>query len=391
MSGLAGRTQSSDVFTVVRVVVALTLLLQFAISARLWLDHPVFGVVPTWGEFSIAPPPFDRVWLGVLGVGLIGVAWSPRWTPWWLILLAIRVVPDRITWQPWLVQEALLLAVAAWGARRGERALPWLRVTAASVYVWSGFAKLHYGFLVDGASLVETAFGFEGASTSRIVVSTLVAVGESALGVAYLVPRTRRLAASGLIVMHAGILLLLGPLGTSHNAVVWPWNVALPIVLLAGVDVRRPAPALHAASRVLADVLVPSLVTLLMVIGPALGTLGLWDPYLSFRLYALRYPQALVLLLEEARDDVPALWADAVVWDPELLRPARGVDGALYVNAWSEQQLGAFAPASRAVHEHVARRLLGGVVDASAMRMELRPAPPWNGHAEPEIVALENL
>ena len=57
---------------------------------------------------------------------------------------------------------------------------------------------------------------------------------EMGLGLSLLFPRTRRVGVIGILVMHVLLLAMLGPWSLGWNSVVWPWNLAM-VVLVPGL------------------------------------------------------------------------------------------------------------------------------------------------------------
>ncbi len=82
--------------------------------------------------------------------------------------------------------------------------------------------------------------------------------------------------------MHALLLSLLGPWALDYNAVVWPWNVAMPFILYelfwsSGLPASEVLRSGEWRSQWAAIVLFALL--------PALSLVDLWDDNLSFSLY----------------------------------------------------------------------------------------------------------
>ncbi len=403
-----------------RWTLVLGLLAAFAVAPRLWLSGDVIGPVPLGGGTSPLGAPLDAGVLGLLVAGLLPmlrVRCSRRWIVAWGVVFLARVSWDRMVWQPYLLHEGVALLLLAFvpdesgtDDKPGERldesldggavgaagVLDAERLLIVLIYVWSGVSKLHHRFLVDGPSLVEAAFGLHGASPMRFGLSLAVALGEAGFGLMLLWPRTRRVAVVSLLLMHAAILSMLGPWAHGHNPVVWPWNLVMVLSLGLLFGLGRPVEANggSAAGATRAD---PgsrrggrwpiAIVMLVFGVAPALSYVGLSDAYLSFRLYALRYPDSYLLLRLEGREQLPEHVEASVLWEPATLRPVRGVDGYLSVPHWVEAQVGAFAPPSHEVTTEIARRLLATLPREVEAVLELRPVPDmWDGSWEPRFV-----
>jgi hypothetical protein len=64
-------------------------------------------------------------------------------------------------------------------------------------------------------------------ASAWLSLGLLLPLAEAAIGVGLLFPRTRGVAWVGAVLMHALVLLSIGPVGRSYNAIVWPWNAAM--------------------------------------------------------------------------------------------------------------------------------------------------------------------
>ena len=337
---------------VLRAVSALACAGLFAtlwVGRRMWLGDEVFGDLPAWPGAPLPPATLGSLHFGWLLAGLVPV-WlrphEPGWAVAWLALFLVRVVPDRLLWQPYLYLFAWLLAFAALGLRtRGPQgaALDACRWALAGAYLWSGLHKLNPVFLDEGAAWLLGPFGVD-EGWPLAAIGRAAAATEIGLGAALLVPALWRPACLGLVGMHALILAALGPAGRDYNPVIWPWNAAMVLllcVLFAAAAERRPLLRLRHALVVVA--------ALVFVALPALDLGRLWPGYLSFRLYSLNEDEAFLLapgsLLANEAPDAQA-----------LSRPLRGRPlRAVPLVAWSERRLGGVLPNE----PHVAALVVG--------------------------------
>lgn len=119
----------------------------------------------------------------------------------------------------------------------------------ATIYLWSAWSKLDAGFLEShGPKFVRAICDVMGVSTMfwsdgtwRIAAGSLPA-GELLVGVALLIPRTRRAGLVAGLAMHLLLFVAVGPWGLNHRAgVVW-WNVffmAQNVILLLSARSHR--------------------------------------------------------------------------------------------------------------------------------------------------------
>jgi hypothetical protein len=312
-------------------------------------DYPRVPVVPGWPALPVALE-YGLVALLLLALGAVALAprstWPARAAVALVVLLALG---DQSRWQPWLFEDAALLAVLAIAARRPEEALDAWRIIIAATYLWSGVQKLNVTFATQVFPwLVAPLTGTLAAGAARAVyvAGLAAALLEAAIGLALLVPRLRAVAVVGAIATHALVLATLGPLGHATNAVVWPWNVALALlVAIAFWPGRAPAATV---GRWRAPV--PAAAILVFGVLPALSFVGWWDSYLSSALYSGNVEIGVVALPDGLRGRLPA------PAQPHVQRNAAGTD-ILDLWEWSMAELGAPAYPEERVYRGVARAL----------------------------------
>lgn len=374
----------ADRVRLVTAVVAVGTLASLGLAPRLFLRHPIFTPVPVVAGLAL-PSPLDLVVLVALGA-LLPVILIPR-RPWalvlvWCALFAARAVWDESTWQPYYYQYffmLLLLAVAAW---RGDdaTALEVSRLVLASIYLWSGLHKLHYDFLHSGIATVFPRLAPLVPAVAAPWIALAMASLETAIGPGLLIRRTRRLAMVTAIVMHAGLLAAIGPWGQNHNRIVWPWNVAM-IVLLVVLFHREDAPvfAPRVSPRAWAA---RGIVLVFFVLGPLSSFAGLWPSYLAFKLYSLSIHTGTIFVTRPVADALTPAARGALV--PAAVGPYVGY---LPVLAWSERELGAMLPPEPAVFKEVARRLCPLAPRPKDIMLVIEDPPArWTGAIERSAV-----
>jgi hypothetical protein len=269
-----------------RVVVAAAFAAGVLLAPRLFLATRAYPRVPVLDGWPLLSAPFDAAVVGVLLAVLGGVALAPR-PRWWAVaatvLALILAADDQSRWQPWFYQYAFMLAALAI-ARDTEDILGAWRAVLVGLYLWSGIQKLNATFMTNIFPwLVEPLTGALPAGLRGVVLGGWMVVPalEIAVAVGLLVPRLRNAAVLVAIAIHAAVLTLLGPLAHATNAVVWPWNAAMG-VLVALLFWRVPVVhslvprrlGAHAAALVFFGAL------------PALSFVDRWDAYLSGALYS---------------------------------------------------------------------------------------------------------
>ena len=377
-------------------VVALGLLAAFAIAPKLFLHQPLLGPIPVASWIRLPPAPVDLVILLVVGGLLAPVFWlrNPRRLILiWCMLFFLRCVWDRITWQPYLLQYFFMMfsfALVDWeneqtDSERQAAVLNTNRLILVGVYFWSGLSKLNYASMVTGPRQLLQPLEETGLVPALSVLWMVAPVVEIGLALGLLTRRFRKLSVAVGVTLHTMILVIYGPFGFDHNAVVWPWNVVmiLLLVILFGNDRQTEAKSIAWVARFSLHRLV------LIVFGlcPMLSYVGWWSPYLSFRMYSHHYQHAALLLRQAAIDQLPPAISEHV--KPSQLE---GWDGILHVTYWGESQLNAFPPSDLAVSQHLARRICRLVKEPDGVIFVLvHPPNVFTGKTKQEVIPCHQL
>jgi hypothetical protein len=278
---------------------ALVLLLLLVLTHRLWFTGLGSGEMPlvplSSGRLDV-PPGAGLIPTLALVLGLIAVVLSPVRCRrcWWLVagsLLACFLI-DQHRLQPWAYQSAIYApAFAVMDQRQWRR---WLIPLAASVYLYSAAGKLDLQFAhtvgQDFLAAVVRPLGGVPESwslSSRARLAMWFPACELLCGAGLLLPVTRRVAAAGVIAMHAVLLALLGPWGRDHSGGVLGWN-ALLMVQAHQLFFRRGTPDWPAKGSQLAGggVRLAQGLIVASLLCPLLERRGYWDHWPSWSLYS---------------------------------------------------------------------------------------------------------
>lgn len=209
-------------------------LLLIGTSYKLWLPQTDYPQVPAFEALCSAPPLIDYV----LAVGIVGslTAWllTPRRTATlaaWSVAasLAASCLLDQHRFQPWTYQ--LIFAAVILATCEAKLAIRLMRWIVISIYVYSALSKLNVPFTTDeGQMFLDVPLGWFGAKgalseTARQVTTLLFPLGELTVGLLLAIPRTRKVGVILAVVMHASLMLAVGPLGLNHWPGVLLWNV----------------------------------------------------------------------------------------------------------------------------------------------------------------------
>jgi hypothetical protein len=195
------------------------------------------------------------------------------------------------------------------GSREGPAFLLPCRIMIVCMYAWSGLHK----FTAAYDRMYEATFTLPlSGHWPQWAVDVVRRAGtfspwlELATAAALCLRRTRRPGVIAAVAVHLSILLLTGPAGTDINAVIWPWNLVMPTMVVVlfwqaeDFGWRRLPTARAGFAAVLTSFVFGVL--------PAMSIAEKWDRYLSFHLYSGTDRRLVVILDAEAADALPAEW-----------------------------------------------------------------------------------
>jgi hypothetical protein len=269
--------------------------------------------------------------VGLLVAAVVGIAVSSR--PRRALLAvpalgALLVLFDINRLQPWFYQLMLLFVALGWvrwedpESDRSDEAWAICGFVIAATYFWSGLQKLNLSFADRVFPWLLQPLGLE-----RLAPLWFVApLGEVAVAVLLVLPRTRVYGLVAAVAMHTSLLLALGPTGQGFNSVIWPWNLWMPA--LGAILFWRTSQPLFVA------VLRPSMgkgIAIFAGVLPALNWVGFWDDDLSASLYSGKAREGFVFLTEQGAAQAP----------PEVRRYIERSHGrmALDIVRWSLEEL----------------------------------------------------
>lgn len=233
------------------------------------LPLPQFGV----GELVLVSLAFVLV-MPRLGVAVHGV------------VLALAMLLDQTRMQPECISLWLLMLGTL--PERGPKLLA--RMHLASLWFFSGLHKLlSPAYFSDMAEPMWSQLMHERWPWGAALFGWSVIVVEVVLGVAVLVPRSRKLATWVAVLLHVGILTSLASIRWNHA--VWPWNLSLPVAAL--LLVRPWKEALPAALRTVGPWVRVAAVGLL--VSPLGYYAGVVDAYLAHCLYSANIPEGRIM------------------------------------------------------------------------------------------------
>ncbi|MDQ3076625.1 MAG: DCC1-like thiol-disulfide oxidoreductase family protein [bacterium] len=285
---------SSRIFWL-KIVLACGFISGLLLSVKLWLHTRFYPLTPLIPEFPTIQFPYDYAVFSIILILLVSIIFSyrPRKLIFcFLILLLGTIILDQSRWQPWVYQYAFMfiaLGLYSWNHKDTEKqnsALTICRFIIASIYIWSGLQKINPGFILHVFPwMIEPVIKFFPTFLKPVMYSTalLVPFIEAGIGLFLLTKKFRNVGVVLAILMHLNILFLLGPLLHNWNNVVWPWNIAMILIV---------AILFWNSNTSFKEIIFNNksyfhyIVVVLFGIMPLFSFFGMWDSYLSSTLYS---------------------------------------------------------------------------------------------------------
>ncbi len=326
---------------------AIAILLCVGFSGRLWISTRLYPLVPVLGLVPRFPWPLDVAVVGLLIGLLAAVAIRPLSRPLAggvSVVFAILFLQDQSRlWPSFYLFFFLLLLLASHRGEKGEaaacRTLAGMRFAVAMAYFWGGVQKLtpHFfyeefpWFIKPLTDLVPVPI------PGLPIIGALAAGFEVLFGLGLLTKRFRVVALYEGFVMHALILVCIGPLRGNWNDSAWIWaqTMAVLLVLLfyAAPPFRFTAMVDGTPPRNLARNLVPAAVIVFLGVLPLLNNLNRWDSAVSFNIYSGNVSRAEVIMFANEAAALPPEMAAHV--------EVHGEWAVFDPNAWSMEQFNA--------------------------------------------------
>ncbi len=319
-------------------LVAGSMLLCMAFSGTLWISTRLYPLTPLFGIVPPFPWPLDAAAVGLVVGLLLAVMARPlsrMQVALLVVLLAVLFAQDQSRLWP-SFYGCFLLFLLLLGHDRGGgdeaagRTLTAMRFTVAAIYFWGGVQKLTQHFFREEfpwfirplTDLVPMPEGWIPG------LGIAAAVFEMAFAIGLLTRRFRGIALGEAMLMHAAILVCIGPLRGHWNDSAWIWSLTMAAQAWLLFFAARPFEPAEMFMGRPPRWLTAGVVAVLAGIMPAFHTLSLWDAALSFNVYTGNVNAASIVLLQDAADRLPA------ELQPHVVREERWA--MLDVNAWSQ-------------------------------------------------------
>lgn len=289
-------------------IIALCLLVQLLICTDLWfLSERGYPFLPVFEKWPLVPLlNISFLLFPALLITLLSILIFPaKRILYYLFLLFLTglLLPDLNRLQVWVYEFSILLLFLGLGSSAKSRLLA-AQMILVLVYCWSGLHKFNNYFIHDIAPWMMTPFGLEQWMTGKSWPGLSIAVFETLLGLGLWINWSRRWAAGLAMLFHLSILFALGPLGHNWNEVVWPWNIAM-ILLVYSLFFKTKMISFTPTSAIFKKKLQFLPLLLLFGLMPLFNFWHLWDEQLSFKMYSGSNPEGIFYYEPESLKCLP--------------------------------------------------------------------------------------
>ena len=339
-------------------------------SAPLWMNARPYPPLPVADWFPILSRPWDTLaFAAALATLALAIRFHRAGVMAFLAISLFLALEDQARWQPWFYMYWVMLLLTLAEERA---AFVGCRFAVAAVYVWSGIQKCnpHYfdlvvpWFVKPAAAWLPSfaATGFQWAVAAAPTIEVFIGLG-------LWFSRTRRAAVTAAFTVHLSALLFLGPIGHKQNWIVWPWNLAMPALVVI-LFPRGPVEEVWAGlKRSSWSAAVVALFWLL----PILSFLGKWDSYLSFSLYTGNLTKADIFISASLRERLPPALQEFIVPTPAPYNEQLQGPYVVLVELWADKILRVPPLPEARNYRHLAKYLTSFSADPNDVHLVLIP------------------
>ena len=302
---------------ILRILIVVGFWILVFVTFRIWVGTGNFPTIPMLGKLAEVPLWVDWILLALLAGTSTAIFFSKRQTAATLVsagVLVALIILNQHRLQPWAYLTLIQLFVL--GSRNDRLSIALMRAVIVSIYVFSAISKFDFAFFEhQGLRFTDTLLGFVGgnphlmAPRDKSFFIWAIPIGELVVGLGLGWRGTRRFAVGLSLVLHAILIVVLGPLGLNHHSGVLIWNslFAAQVLVLFGwqtpidQDDQQPSSIANYLAIVVATV------ACLLPIGELFGYVDHWP---AWSLYSDRTEKVELFIDAEEAHKLP----------PELLK-----------------------------------------------------------------------
>ena len=293
--------------------------------------------------------------------------------------LGIAFVCNQHCLQPWAWQAFIISILLALLPESSARV--WIGRLIISIYLFSAIGKFDYQFAYSlGISFVDVVLDWlrledPPLGLSKPIMALMFPAFELLIAIGLMFGSTRKLSAYAAIGLHVSLIGILSPMGLGHRLPVVLWN-ALSVVLVYWIFLKSGSKQAEVSRTNLSwQAKVAVLFAIVVITGPLLRPIQLWDHWLAWGLYSPSNSRVEVFVADVATEDLENRLGDYFSESTEYPGTSE-----FDLAAWSLDELGApIYPQSRFQKRAALQWLSANELLKFARVLELGPSDPWTG------------
>ncbi len=298
----------------IKLTVLIGLLVSILLSLNLWAGERYFPKSTFIHDYFGMPAPYDYIQLVLLLVLIVSSFLTQKKMPTLLLIMfaVYMCFDDQNRMQSWFFNYILILFILLFYKHRVDESNNYttvfisLQILVALIYVFSGIQKINSSFVPDTFVWMVGSFN-EVLSIRQINLITkfgyIIPYFELSIGILLLVKHLRFIILPLVITMHAFILIMIGFSHNNFNAVDWPWNIIMIILILLLFAEVKPE-RFFDISFLFKDITFYIVITL-MLIFPIFSLKNQYDSYLSSSSYSSNLNDCQLILSNKAYNKLP--------------------------------------------------------------------------------------
>lgn len=207
------------------------LIIGILLSYNLWNSEREIPLLPYFEFVPNLPNFINKAFLYALFFLLMSIilSYNKKVFITLFILLSFLLFQDQLKWQPWVYLYFLFFIPFLFKIEEKNK-LKYFQIIIIGVYFWSGLHKFQAEFIFNTfSSILKNLFRIQDSNLieNLLILGYAIPIIEILTAVFLFTKRFQFLGIILAISTHIFALLYLGPLGISHNTVVYPWNIAM--------------------------------------------------------------------------------------------------------------------------------------------------------------------
>ncbi len=277
----------------IKQITTVFLIIGLVLSFNLWVRDKQFPMIPCIDGLENIPYFLNyTLFFFLITLLFIELYKSMKWTLVFAFsILFFLLLQDQNRLQPWVYIYILILLPFGFSyfLKISERnlILP-IKIIFIAMYFWSGVQKANTNFInQEFSQILANLFKIQ----DPLLIKNLLPFGyiiptiEIFIAVCLTTKKSQHLGVFLAILTHFFILIYVSPIGTNDNYIIYPWNIAMILLVVALFykceDTVKLSDIINAKTTVLTYFYI-----LLLGMLPMLNFRGNWDDYLSFSLYS---------------------------------------------------------------------------------------------------------